>query len=99
MYPKRNQVAIQGRENLTYYAFNDRLIAKPFCKTCGVNPVAEWTDVSQEHLDSIPEESRKFREANLGLFPVNVRTFDDFSLDGLKVTDYAGAHGKPYENP
>lgn len=99
MYPKKEQVAIQGRENLSYYSFNSHLISKPFCKTCGVNPVAEWLEVSQEHLDSLPEEPRKFREDRLDIFPVNVRVFDNFSLDGLKTVHKDGNHGKPYENP
>ena len=99
MYPNRDQVTVQGRENLSYYTFNSKMISKPFCKTCGVNMMAEWTDMTQEQLDSLTEEARKFREERVGWHPVNVRVFDDFSLEGLKVMQHAGNHGKPYENP
>ena len=95
----KDQVVLQGRENLVHYTFNHRLISKAFCNKCGVNMSAEWLDVTQEHLDSLPEEARKFREQRLGWHPVNVRVFDDFSLDGLKITHNPGNHGKPYENP
>lgn len=99
MYPRKEQVAIQGRENLSYYSFNYHLTSKSFCRTCGVNVAAEWTDVSQEHLDSIPEKARKFREEHLHVFPVNVRVFDNFSLDGLPIKYLANDSGKPYQNP
>ena len=90
---------MQGRENLSRYAFNHKVIDKTFCKICGVHFANEWLDVTQEHLDSLPEEARKFREGKLEMFPINSRVFDDFSLDGLKITVNPGTHGKPYVNP
>lgn len=75
------------------------MTSKTFCKTCGVNMSAEWLEVSHEHLDALPEETRKFREENKDQILVNVRVFDDFSLDGLKIDRIPGDHGKPYVNP
>ncbi|SPO04400.1 uncharacterized protein DNG_07085 [Cephalotrichum gorgonifer] len=89
-YPKNEQVAFQSRDNLSYYSYNDKLLTKPFCKTCGVTFANEFADVTQEHLDSVSEASRKFREAQLGTCPFNLRVLDNFSLDGLKITHMPG---------
>lgn len=78
---------------------NDRLTSKTFCKTCGVIMSAEWLEMSQEQLDALPEEMRKFREENRDQVLVNVRVFDNFSMDGLVVDRIPGDHGKPYVNP
>ena len=99
MYPKKEQVAVQGLESLTQYAFNAKLNSKSFCKVCGVNPIVEWPDMSQEHLDSLPEIARGHRERGLAVTPVNVRVLDNFSLDGLKIKYIPGDHGTPYVNP
>lgn len=60
---------------------------------------AEWLELSQKRLDTLPEETRKFREENRDQVLVNVRVFDGFSMDGLEVDRIPGDHGKPYVNP
>lgn len=60
---------------------------------------AEWIDVWQEHLDSLPEPIREHVEQAGGFLPVNVRVLDSFSLDGLEIKHIPGDHGTPYVNP
>lgn len=99
IYPKREQVAFQGHDNLSHYVCKDKLASKMFCKTCGVSMSAQWLELSREQLDSLSEETRKYREEKRDQFLVNIRVFDDFSMDGLKINRIPGDHGKPYVNP
>ncbi|PKS11102.1 hypothetical protein jhhlp_002863 [Lomentospora prolificans] len=98
-YLRHEQVVVQGRDNLTQYTFNTKLVSKPFCKICGVNVLCDWLEVSQEHLAQLPEEAKVFVERNKHLTPVNLRALDNFSLDGLEINYTPGSHGRPYVNP
>lgn len=63
---------------------------KTFCKTCGVNMSNEFTQVSDPAVAAqLPD-----------MIPINLRVFDDFSTDGLKITHMPDdTRDPPYINP
>ncbi|KAL2130441.1 hypothetical protein VTI74DRAFT_6387 [Chaetomium olivicolor] len=85
IYPAEPQVAIHGRENLSYYAFGRRVWRKAFCKTCGVNigagPDPNLTD---DVIATLPEDVQKFLARMGHKRPINTRILNGFDVKCLK---------------
>lgn len=109
VYPKREQVVIHGAEaDIGRYSFGNRILAKPFCRTCGVsltNPVNEaLTQADKDALIAGSDEPDKIRGwlTNHALInPVNVRVLHGLDLARVKVKTLEGATliKPPYVNP
>ncbi|CAI4212632.1 unnamed protein product [Parascedosporium putredinis] len=100
LYIMKDQLQLQGQENLMPYAFGYKLLSKPFCKVCGVNPVSDWLDISPEALSAVPEETRAYRDSVLDFLAVNLRTIDGLSVNKLDLAQVDGANnGLAYANP
>ncbi|KAK3318270.1 Mss4-like protein [Apodospora peruviana] len=101
IYPNRDQVSIEGAENLQYYYFNRQLLGKAFCKTCGVYLINEMKPKTDEELAALPEVARKFRTAALKMRPFNIRALNNFDLQSVKLTRMVEGADRPapYVNP
>lgn len=111
VYPKTDQVVLAGREeDVARYRFNHEILAKPFCRTCGVsmsNPVNAQT-TPDEAATKMPgadaaqqEKVRTHMERHAKMHPVNVRVLHGVDLDRLHVKKLDGATliPPPYVNP
>ncbi|KAK4241956.1 hypothetical protein C8A03DRAFT_29851 [Achaetomium macrosporum] len=85
IYPSQNQVAIQGQENLSYYAFGNRVWRKSFCKTCGVHIGADLNpDLTAEEVAALPEAVRNFRTVRADKHGFNLRALNGFDVKCVK---------------
>lgn len=111
MYPKTEQVVLSGKEeDIARYRFNHEVLAKPFCRTCGVsmsNPVNEKT-TADEAAARMPDADaaqrdkvRRIMAHHRTIHPVNVRTLHGVDLSRLHVRRLDGAKliAPPYVNP
>lgn len=111
VYPQTDQVVLAGREeDIARYRFNHEMLAKPFCRTCGVsmsNPVNAQT-TPDEAATRMPDADaarqdgvRTYMAYHAKMHPVNVRVLHGVDLDRLHVKRLDG--GKrilpPYVNP
>lgn len=100
IFPHETQLAIQGRENLSHYAFGDRVWRKQFCKTCGVQVAADLNPLTDDEIAALPLEVRDQRAREASYRPLNLRVFDGVDLKRVKPARVDGwARGKPYVNP
>ncbi|KAI1409676.1 glutathione-dependent formaldehyde-activating enzyme [Hypoxylon sp. FL1857] len=95
LYPKKDQVAIQGEENLKTYLFGSMLWGKPFCKICGVSVHNQSPSLTEEELNAMPEDRRDFIRGGLDLTPINLRIFNDLDVEDLNVGHYDGYNKNP----
>ncbi|KAK0641577.1 Mss4-like protein [Cercophora newfieldiana] len=100
IYPPKEQIALEGAENLTGYAFGNRVWKKMFCRVCGVHVVDEL-NMTEEEFRALPEDVRGYNEPKLPYRGVNVRVFNGFDALGLKTTrvDGWGVLKPGYVNP
>ena len=59
------------------------MLAKTFCKTCGINMTNECLTLSKERLAQLPERAAKSHAYHSKHLPVNVRTLH--GVDPLKM--------------
>lgn len=90
LYPKKDQVVIEGEENLTTYLFNSMLWGKTFCKICGVPIHNKCEPITEEELNGMPEDRRNFIKGGQALTPINLRIFNDLNVEDLNVVQFDG---------
>ncbi|KAI0152366.1 glutathione-dependent formaldehyde-activating enzyme [Hypoxylon sp. NC0597] len=90
LYPKKDQVVIEGEENLTTYLFNSMLWGKTFCKICGVPIHNKCEPITEEELNAMPEDRRNFIKGGQALTPINLRIFNDLNVEDLNVVQFDG---------
>ncbi|KAI1436076.1 glutathione-dependent formaldehyde-activating enzyme [Xylaria sp. CBS 124048] len=83
-YPNRNEVAIDGRHNLTPYAFNKKAAGKLFCKKCGVPVAVEIRQFTDEEIEQMDEATKEWYVGGRHLMPINLRI-----INGLNVKELA----------
>ncbi|KAF3061925.1 hypothetical protein GL218_04093 [Daldinia childiae] len=95
LYPQKDQVEIEGEENLAYYKFGTELAEKSFCKTCGISIHNNIPPISEEELNKLPEGVREFIKGGLSLTPINLRVFNDLDVGNLNVKQVDGYNRPP----
>ncbi|KAI1074055.1 glutathione-dependent formaldehyde-activating enzyme [Whalleya microplaca] len=102
VYPQKQQVTIDGWENLAYYVFGKKIWQKTFCKTCGI-PIHNHMPYSAEsQIPPMPEEDREWTIARFDLCPVNIHVLNDkIDLKDLFIKRLKGSILREplYENP
>ncbi|KAI1505293.1 Mss4-like protein [Biscogniauxia marginata] len=100
-YPHKDQIAIQGEENLVPYVFGTKAWGKYFCKHCGILVYNAVQPISDEQLASMSEEAKKWTLGGSHLKPLNLRVLDDFDVYSLNIGRADGYNSiKPtYVNP
>lgn len=101
IYPKNEQVVVQGQENLSYYVFGSGNYRKAFCKTCGVHIMNDQNPLTEEEITAQPEASRKMRAMTQGFLPVTLRILDGFDIHSVKTAVANGGKemAPAYVNP
>ncbi|KAI8963813.1 glutathione-dependent formaldehyde-activating enzyme [Daldinia sp. FL1419] len=94
-YPKKDQVEIEGEENLAYYAFNTKIFAKSFCKICGVPVHNDTHSATEEDINKLPEGQRDFIRGALSLTPINLRVINGLDVANLNVKQVDGYNRPP----
>ncbi|KAK3687489.1 Mss4-like protein [Podospora appendiculata] len=101
IYPKKDEIAIEGAENLTKYAAASKSWAKAFCKRCGVHVLNNLNPLTDEEVAALSEPAR-MRRVGFGDFrPFNLRILNDFDPGSVKPEHLDGWNTiKPmYTNP
>ena len=103
IYPKPEQVVLEGKENLTYYRMGFKVWEKGFCKICGVQILNQRTPLTEEELAALPEEYRR-RRGPFETRPLSIRVLDGFDIRTLgperfKMANGRDEYGPTYINP
>lgn len=102
IYPRADQVVIQGDENLGKYYFGNKAVFKSFCKTCGVNFTNGAADLNDEQFAALSDGFKGLHQRVKTLCPLNLRVLNGFNLSEVKESEKEtkGAQiGQPYVNP
>ncbi|KAI0509352.1 glutathione-dependent formaldehyde-activating enzyme [Xylaria bambusicola] len=83
-YPRREQVAIEGKENLTQYIFNKNIAIKNFCKICGVVVSSNVADLTDEEADKLDPFTRGFYDQAKPNVAISLRFIDGLDVQDLK---------------
>jgi len=85
MYPQSNELVIQGRDNVSFYKFGNKIWRKLFCKTCGVNIGSEVNpDMTEDEIAALPELYQQFRTSHINARPLNLRVVNGLDVKTLK---------------
>ncbi|KAL7627550.1 hypothetical protein AAE478_001743 [Parahypoxylon ruwenzoriense] len=90
VYPKKEQVEIEGAENLAIYLFATKVFGKSFCKICGVQVHNVMQPTTEEQFSQMPKENADFIRGAIHIQPVNLRVFDDLDVHDLNVGQIDG---------
>jgi hypothetical protein len=102
VYPKKEQVIIQGKENMAGYRFALKIMEKTFCKTCGVQVSNSAIDLTEEELANLEEKNRGFYNYAHKISPLNLRVLNDFHYTDAKESNKmegASFGSEKYVNP
>ncbi|KAI2607283.1 glutathione-dependent formaldehyde-activating enzyme [Hypoxylon fragiforme] len=88
-YPPKEQVEIEGEDNLEVYLFNNKLFGKVFCKICGVSAYNKLQPITEDQINAMPEDRQGFVRVWLDRIPINLRVINDLNVNdlGLEVCD------------
>ncbi|KAI5925393.1 Mss4-like protein [Camillea tinctor] len=100
-YPNKEQVVIEGEENLVPYVFGTKAWGKCFCKHCGILVSNSPQPLSEEMIAGMSEQAKNFTLGARHLLPINLRVLDDFNSLDLNIGRADGYNNiKPmYVNP
>ncbi|KAI1377800.1 glutathione-dependent formaldehyde-activating enzyme [Hypoxylon crocopeplum] len=90
LYPLKEQVEIQGEDNLKIYLFGSKLLGKSFCKTCGTMIHNQLQPVTEEQISKMPEAQATFIKGAMPLQPINLRVFNDLNVKDMDVGLFDG---------
>ncbi|KAK0613179.1 glutathione-dependent formaldehyde-activating enzyme [Immersiella caudata] len=102
VYPLKDQVVIQGKDNMNRYSFGTKCVEKWFCKTCGVNLTNTAAGLDEEQIANLPEAYRGLHGRAKLLAPLNLRILNGFHVSEIKEPEQAtqGAElGPVYVSP
>ncbi|KAH6605969.1 glutathione-dependent formaldehyde-activating enzyme [Trichoderma cornu-damae] len=102
IYSPKSSVVLSGDEaNIGKYGFNNHLIDKTFCKTCGVGLTNVFKVMSEEQVAAMPERTRDVYAVKHMYTGVNARTLHGVDLAKLKTKKVDGLNRIPgdYVNP
>ncbi|KAK0715635.1 Mss4-like protein [Lasiosphaeris hirsuta] len=91
IYPKTHQLALTGADNLTGYAFSNKVWRKMFCKICGTHMMTDWNvAMTNEEFATLPAEVRAYHDPKREYRPFNVRVLIEFDPLALKTKRFDG---------
>ncbi|KAF4874903.1 Centromere protein V [Colletotrichum siamense] len=104
--PPAEQVVLAGDEDkIGRHVFNYGILAKTFCKRCGVPLTNECRSLSDEELAGMAEIAQYYHKLCKQVHPVNARVIDGLDLTRLQIRQVNGAGDlkpadtNPYVNP
>ncbi|KAI2469389.1 glutathione-dependent formaldehyde-activating enzyme [Annulohypoxylon bovei var. microspora] len=90
LYPHKEQLVIEGEDNLEVYLFNTKLFGRTFCKTCGIAVHNSIQPFSEEEFNSLPANVQIHFKGAESLRPVNLRLFNGLNIKDLNVGRFDG---------
>ena len=93
VYPPANNLVVHGKEHLTGYRFDVKLVQHNFCSTCGVPIYEEDVEPEEELPDKTRKEPVKEVEEQIG---VNIRVLDGVEWDNITIEKAQDDSGRPY---
>lgn len=101
VYPRKEYVALQGEDNLTYYKMDRGLFNKGFCRSCGVPVENKAAHISDAERDALPEGAKFWYERGQIYRSLNAKVLDGVDLAKLKTERIDGWKNilPLYENP
>ncbi|KAI1850096.1 hypothetical protein JX265_003469 [Neoarthrinium moseri] len=84
IYPKKEYVAVEGEDNMTYYGMGMGIFLKGFCKTCGVPVENKATELSDEKIAALPEGARFWHARGKTFRSLNGKVLNGVDLGPLK---------------
>ena len=101
IYPKPDEVVIQGTENMVGYAMGKKMMSKTFCKICGIPIGNRPNNLSEKEIAALSPESKKYYDMCFLVEPINIRILNGFDIDSVKTSRFDGYNliGDKYVNP
>ncbi|KAJ0315500.1 hypothetical protein COL5a_011948 [Colletotrichum fioriniae] len=102
VYPNTDQVVLTGDDDkIGRYIFGHHILAKTFCKNCGVPITNQFNPLSEEEQSNLVELAQYWYERSKTRHPVNARVLDGVNVKSLKVAQIDGKteHQPGYVNP
>ncbi|OHW91626.1 glutathione-dependent formaldehyde-activating enzyme [Colletotrichum incanum] len=100
--PNVDQVVLSGdNDKIGRYTFSHRILAKTFCKTCGVPLTNQFNPLTEEEQNALTENARYWHNWSKDKHPVNARVLNGVDLKSLKIlhvdgkTEYQPAYVNP----
>ncbi|CAM1511435.1 Fc.00g089480.m01.CDS01 [Cosmosporella sp. VM-42] len=90
IYPRIEEVVIQGKENLTLYAMGKKMMSKTFCKTCGIPVGNVGNKLSGEEIEALGPDLQKWYHQCFLVEPINIRTLNGFDLESVETSRFDG---------
>ncbi|GJC79167.1 hypothetical protein ColLi_02005 [Colletotrichum liriopes] len=100
--PNVDQVVLSGDDDkIGRYTFSHRILAKTFCKTCGVPLTNQFNPLTEEERNALTEDARYWHNWSEDKHPVNARVLNGVDLKSLKTlyVDGKTEHQPAYVNP
>ncbi|GKT48667.1 centromere protein V [Colletotrichum spaethianum] len=100
--PDADQLVLSGEDdNIGRYTFSHRILAKTFCKTCGVPLTNQFNPLTEEEYNALTEKAQFWHKWSKDKHPVNVRVLHGVDLKSLKIHHVDGKteHQPGYVNP
>ncbi|GKT59253.1 glutathione-dependent formaldehyde-activating enzyme [Colletotrichum tofieldiae] len=100
--PNVDQVVLSGDDDkIGRYTFSHRILAKTFCKTCGVPLTNQCNPLTEEERNALAEDARYWHNWSKDKHPVNARVLNGVDLKSLKTlyVDGKTEHQPAYVNP
>ncbi|OLN88316.1 Centromere protein V 1 [Colletotrichum chlorophyti] len=101
-YFNADQVVLAGDDkNVGRYLFANHIVAKTFCKTCGVPLTNMHNPLTEEERKVLPDSARVWHERSKKLHPVNVKILNGVDFKSLRTQKLHGSaeHQPAYVNP
>ncbi|KAK5634554.1 hypothetical protein RRF57_010267 [Xylaria bambusicola] len=83
-YPLREQVVIEGKENMGQYLFNKKIARKNFCKICGVVVSSDTVEATDEQVAQMSELSRGWYNRAKLTIAIGLRCINGLDVQELK---------------
>ncbi|KAH6685660.1 glutathione-dependent formaldehyde-activating enzyme [Plectosphaerella plurivora] len=102
VWPMGVNVALHGDDkDIGRYVFARKMMAKTFCKTCGVNLTNQPVDLAEDVIAAMGEEDRGWFLSGRQRHPVNIRVLHDVDLTKLTPSRMTQSRdmGPKYVNP
>ncbi|KAK7958317.1 glutathione-dependent formaldehyde-activating enzyme [Apiospora saccharicola] len=101
LYPKANQVVMNGQDHLTYYIMGNGMLAKGFCEICGVPIDNKFQELNSSETSRLSYRNQIFYAISKDGWFLNAKILNDVDLSQMRVRHLNGwnDHKPAYVNP
>ncbi|KAK6853233.1 hypothetical protein PG995_010045 [Apiospora arundinis] len=101
LYPKANQIVMNGQDHLTYYIMGNRMLAKGFCEICGVPIDNRFQELNGIETSCLSYRNQIFYAISKDGWFLNAKIMNDIDFSQMRVRHLNGwnDHKPSYVNP